>query len=820
MARTIVFTLLALSASLAPAQPVGNPNPFKPPTTKLHYALDRTCDLLSVRADINVDYAAKTIRGVATNKMRVLRGGAEAVTLHAGKALIIKGVTVNGKWAQAIRKNRELLIPTGKLVKGQLLVIKVEYISSNAKGQTFGAGGGWHWILPDGINPNNVGFWTQGESEYNREWLPTWDYPNDFALTETYTTVPKDWNVVGNGVLVSNRLEAGGKTRTFGWKMSQPHATYLISLVGGPLDIVRDSWRGVDLWYVAPKGQGHLIPNSYGDTKDMLSFFSDVLGVKYAWPKYAQNAMIDFGGGMENVSATTLGADALSDAREGFRNMSGLNAHELAHQWFGDLVTCRDWGHIWLNESFATFFQAAYFEHARGKTAYEQDVEGMMQGYFGESRSYKRPIATNMYPSADSMFDSHTYPKGGSVLHTLRRKIGDDAFFKGIGAYLKQHRHQPVESSDLCRALTEYSGVSLQPFFEQWVYKPGHPVIESSWTWDPSGFAVVKVKQMQETADGTPVYDIDAKVGALINGKLIRRPIHLSKSEDEFRVPFARKPDAVLFDPDHDFLREIPKQTWSPVELPFIVASAPNAVDRNLAAQLLLDGKPSDESINVVLKAMAADRSLFPVFDKTARLAELRGESLRDFLRSEITHPNFDRRAAAVVALGNLPRNADDAAWLKALINDKSPYSVVNGAMAVLVKWDPKSTEPMLAKAATIKSNRGTIRNEALRHLVDLKSEYGIREVLKDAAQGDSADSRANAIALLGNLPGSDTRPIPVLRKALSSANWRLVMTAATTAQRRGDKVLVPELKAALGRAEQEWVKNSIREALKTLDTP
>ncbi|MBX7133648.1 MAG: hypothetical protein K1X67_13315 [Fimbriimonadaceae bacterium] len=816
MPRVIHCSLFVAFAGFALGQP--EQNPFKPPTAKPHYALDRTCDLLSVRADIKVDYPNRTISGVATNKLRVLRSGAETVTLHAGKSLVIRGVTVNGKWVEAVRHDRELRIPTGKLTRGQNLVIKVSYVSSNSKGQPFGAGGGWHWIEPDGIDPNHVGFWTQGETEYNREWLPMWDYPNDFAVTETYTTVPKDWNVVGNGVLVANRLS--GQMRTFGWKMTQPHATYLISLVGGPLDIVRDSWKGVDLWYVTPKGQGHLIPNSYGDTKDMLSFFSDVLGVKYAWPKYAQNAMIDFGGGMENVSATTLGADALSDAREGFRNMSGLNAHELAHQWFGDLVTCRDWGHIWLNESFATFFQAAYFEHARGKTAYEQDVEGMMQGYFGESKRYKRPLATNLYPNGDAMFDSHSYPKGAAILHTLRRKIGDDAFFKGIGSYLTKHRHQPVESSDLCRALTEYSGVNLQPFFEQWVYKPGHPVIESSWTWDPAGFAVVKVKQLQDTSDGTPVYDIDAKVAALIGGKVVRRPIRLSKTEEEFRVPFARKPDAVIFDPDHDFLREIPKQTWSQEELPFIVASAPNAVDRNSAAALLLAGKPTEAQIAAVRRAMAADRSLHPVFDQTVRLAALLGESGRDFWRSELTHPNFDRRFNAVNALGTLEKNDEDIAWLKSLVNDRSPYRVVTTALSVLAKWEGKAAQPTLLKAMEMKSNRGVIRSEALRLLMDQKSEVAMRAILRDAVQAKSVDERTGALGMLGSFPKEDTRPIPILRSAINSKNWQIVMTAATSAQRRGDKVLVPEIKAALTRFKEDWLQNMLKEALKSLEAP
>src|SRR6516225_10031962 len=253
--------------------------------------------------------------------------------------------------------------------------------------------------------------------------------------------------------------------------MQHAHATYLISLVGAPLDIKRSSWRGVELIYAVPKGKRHLIDDSFGDTPDMLSFFSGTLGVKYPWPKYAQSAMYDHPAGMENVTAATLGAHGLTDKRRGFRTMSGANAHELAHQWFGDLLTCKDWGHLWLNEGFATFFRYLYVEHSRGKDAYAHEIEGAMQSYFQESRRYKRPLATNLYPDKEAMFDAHTYQKGAAILHTMRRYLGDQAFFVGLRQYLTRYRHMPVDSHDLCEAMTEATGVNLEPFFDQWIYK-------------------------------------------------------------------------------------------------------------------------------------------------------------------------------------------------------------------------------------------------------------------------------------------------------------------------------------------------------------
>ena len=728
MKRTLFLAALLIGVTAAAhSQRFGDQqNPFAPPTASLHYALDRDYDLQDLSVDLDIDYDHLTFSGSCVNTIAPLRDGLKVVRLMAGTSLKVSKVTVDGKDASFSHEGRWLLITAPQILKkGQKAKVFVAYSAINTKAQPFGGEGGFHWIKPTTSNPNpdRVGFWTQGESESNSNWVPTWDYPNDFTTSRTRVTVPAAWNVIGNGNLISDKKSDDGKRRTFVWDMPIPHATYLLTVCGGPFDIKEDKWEGVKLMYVVPKGEGYLIDGSFGDTKDMLSFYSKLTGVKYPWPKYAQDAMYDFGGGMENVSATTLGEGSLSEPREGYWRMASLNSHELGHQWFGDYVTCKDWGQIWLNESFATFMQMMYFEHSLGKNGYEAEVENNTNAYLGESRRYKRPIMTRMYPNADAMFDSHTYPKGGVVLHTLRKWLGDDAFWAGIKLYLNTNAHTPVESWQLCKALTDSSGINCEPFFKQWIYSPGHPVLDTSWTWDESSKQLtVTVNQTQDTSDGTPVYDIPAKVGVVVGGKVTRLPFAIKNKKNEIRFTLDAKPDAVLFDPDHEFLREIPKLHWAKEELPSIFKYAPNSIDRATAMRLLLAGTPTRETVEMVVEGIKADTASSPVFHNLRALTNLDKETLaplRSFFEGLLSHANFDRRAEAVAALGELPADPGTTAKLRALITPTDPIPVVRNAIRALANLDKKGNKDVFEKALKIPSHRDVIKSAARSALDD-----------------------------------------------------------------------------------------------------
>lgn len=788
-----------------------SPNPFLPPQARRFYAPDRDYDLQHVGVDLRVNYQGRQFEGTVVNRIAPLRNGLRTIELFCGQSVRVAGCQINGRPATFTRNGDRLRIAVpggGTLARGQVAAVSVRYAGGSRQGSGFGqgGGGGFHWINPQPGVPNRRGFWTQGETEGNRDWAPTWDYPNDFATSETRTTVPDEFSVIGNGVLVSETRDAARKTRTFVWRMTQPHATYLLSLAAGPLDIKQDRAGKTPLLYVVPRGKANLIEPSFGDTPDMIAFFERRFGTPYPWPKYAQNAMYDFGGGMENVSATTLGERSLTDARSGFRTMAGLNAHELGHQWFGDLVSCRDWGQVWLNESFATFAQALYFEHSRGKSAYDAEMAGNTASYLRESRRYKRPIATNLYPGPDSLFDSHAYPKGAVVLHSLRRLLGDDAFFRGVQLYLARNRHRPVETSDLVRAMSDASGVNVQPFFDQWVLKPGHPVLSYSSEYDDAKRElVVTLRQTQNTADGTPLYDIaNAKVGMVIGGRLVRVPVPISaQAEQTLRVPAATRPDAVILDPDHDFLREITQQPWSSeAERLAVFRFAPTGADRSLAIRPLLAGDaPSPEVIAAVVDAVRADTGRFPVLGDAvvARLGDLKRDDLRPLWRSLLSHPDFERRATAIAALAKLPATPQDTQALRANVSDQAPYAVIAASVRALAAWDAKANADVLRRAAQMNSRNEVVREAAYGALARYSPSEGVPILLGAATNtGTPPDLRLAAVRAMGSIPASDERTREALRGILKSSDFNLGLffAAAQAIAERRDTALLPDLRA------------------------
>src|SRR2546430_11775315 len=381
------------------------------------FARSRDYDLQHSKISLRFNLEQKKVLGEVTHSLAILRDGTAKIVFDSA-GLTIHRVTVNKDAAKFETTAEKLIIPLAAEAKtGDKFEITIRYEGKPTKGMYF--------ILPDKDYPDRPSqIWTQGESEDTHYYLPTYDYPNDRLTTETILTVPASWLTVANGKLIKV-ADAGNDMKTWTWRESVPSSTYLITVVAGEFDELKQSWRGIPVTYYAPKGRGNRLAVNYERTPAMLDLFSKKTGIDYPWEKYAQSMVDDFvAGGMENSSATTNTSTSLRDPRlvpEFPGDEDPLISHELAHQWFGDLLTCNDWGNIWLNEGFATFFEMLWSESHYTKDYADYERWNAAQEWLGQSGLYAKPIVRRDFDDS-SEFDGNAYTKGGWVLYMLRRQ--------------------------------------------------------------------------------------------------------------------------------------------------------------------------------------------------------------------------------------------------------------------------------------------------------------------------------------------------------------------------------------------------------------
>ncbi len=561
----LLFTgFLAVPAWSQNARAGRNPargrRPFAKPGTPPRDERIRFVDVKHIKAELSLDAKEKQIRGKVTHTVSPLHPYLTQVELDCAPELKVSRVTCSGApggtpVACKFKTSGEKLTitldkPCGP---GETIDLAVEYAGRPIKGMEF--------ILADPAYPERpMAIWTQGESEDTHFWLPCYDHPNDRATSEMIITVNDPLFVVSNGSLVETRKNSGGTT-TYHWKMDLPHSSYLISLAVGDFVAYHDKVGDLALDTYVAKGVDEATARRFtGKTPQMIRFFSEMTGQPYPYVKYAQTCLPEFGGGMENISATSMTDTALHDeiaALEG--DGDGLVAHELAHQWFGDLLTCRDWSHIWLNEGFASYFDPLFTERDRGEDAFRLEMDRIQRTYVMADRRVRRPIVETRYESSEDMFDAMTYQKGSCVLHALRGLLGDKAWWSGIRGYVAKHKLQVVDTNDFRAAMETASGKDLKWFFDQWVFKAGHPQLKVRWHYEGADKTVrVKVEQTQAVDAQVPLFRLPTTLVITEDGQKSRAiPIVIDGARHEFVVPAAAKPRMVQIDPEGWLIKEL-----------------------------------------------------------------------------------------------------------------------------------------------------------------------------------------------------------------------------------------------------------------------
>jgi len=418
---------------------------FEMPGAKPHYNPDRPGQVEHIRLTLNLDIQARSLQGVCEITLNPVRNGITELTLDAVNLQII---TINiADISQKFDYDDEFLkinleTPT---VAGQKITLAIAYAAIQPQR-------GIYFIQPTEHYPHkSTQVWTQGEDEDSRYWFPCFDYPGQLATSEIIVKVPSNLMAISNGKLLSVKEEQDQKI--YHWSQEEIHPTYLMTLAVGDFLEVKDQWQGIEVNYYVDKSRTELEARlSMGKTPRMIAFFSEKYGYKYAFPKYAQVCVADFiFGGMENTSTTLLTDRCVLDERAALdnRGTESLVAHELAHQWFGDLVVIKHWSHAWIKEGAATYAEVLWTEHEYGAVEAAYYRLGEARNYFAEdAERYRRPIVTHVYREAIELYDRHLYEKGGCVYHMLRTELGDELFWKSIHTFVQQNAHKTVETID------------------------------------------------------------------------------------------------------------------------------------------------------------------------------------------------------------------------------------------------------------------------------------------------------------------------------------------------------------------------------------
>ncbi len=744
-------------------------------------------DLRHVKLDLRFDWEREQATGTATLTFAPTVAELGRVEFDAAN-MTVTGVQSSAgaalKFAADERAGKLRVQLERAYQPGQESTVVIAY-HTNGRVKTLGSGNyaqGLVFNQPKPADPlSRRQIYSQGESEFNHYWFPAYDHPDDFASSELIATVERPLSVVSNGRLVEVQ-ENADHTRTFHWLMEQPHANYLTSIVVGEYAPIEQTGAGVPVVsYVYPGevAEGRL---TTARLADMVRFFAAQTGVKYPYAQYAQVLVHNFPGGMENISATTQTDTMIHDARTELDQTSdSLQAHELAHQWFGDLVTCRDWSDIWLNEGFATYFEALWDEHLLGRDEFlYTDIRADQAAYLRAwANKQRRPIVTKNYSDPEAVFDVYAYQRGGAVLHMLRSVLGDEQWWRGIDLYLTKNAHRPVATAQLQSAMEEAAGQKLDWFFDEWVYKMGHPVFRVVEKYDePRGLLTLTVQQEQQP-DPDSAYPqatyfrmpVAIEIGTA-RGTRIEQIQLAPIAAQSFDFKVDGKPLLVNFDYGSTLIKQL--RFGKPTgELLYQLAHDTDVLGRvwalnqlTLAMRVTGTTEAEQQRIADAFGAAATSDKFWGVrVEAAGALGGLQGERVRQSLLTAAKDQKAAVRARAFAALGE-SREPKLASMFEAALSDES-YAVVGAAAGALGKTKAAGTYDALVKLLGVPSWREKTQAAALNGLNELGDKRALDIALRYAGPEHATEVRKAAVYLLGAVGPHDPRVLPVLLQAL-----------------------------------------------------
>ncbi|MDY6936389.1 MAG: M1 family metallopeptidase [Cyanobacteriota bacterium] len=749
--------------------------PFELPGARPHYTPDRPGQVEHIFLDLTLDIPQQRFWGRCLIRLNPVRNGIDRLVLDAVN-LEIESVQVAGD-AQPFdsdgeRLHVELTQPTSA---GVPITLEIAYKVDRPQR-------GLYFIAPDKDNPDKpVQVWTQGEDEDSRFWFPCFDYPGQLATSEIRVRVPKKFFALSNGELVS--VEKAGdddKDKIYHWHQKEVHPTYLMTLAVGNFAEIEDRWNDKPVTYYVEKGREEDARRSMGKTPEMIQFFSEKFGYPYPFPKYAQACVADFiFGGMENTSTTLLTDRCLLDERAMVdnRRTEMLVGHELAHQWFGDLVAIEHWSHAWIKEGMASYSEVLWTDREYGAedAAYYRLQEA--RSYLSEDSSrYRRPMVTHVYREPIELYDRHLYEKGSCVYHMIRAELGDELFFAAIATFVQDNAHSTVATVDLLRAIEKATGRNLAFLFDQYVYRGGHPDFKIAYSWDgDSNLAKVTVTQTQAKDGNTPnesnLFDLKIPIafGYICDGEeptLKPFKVRVYQKEQSFYFPLTEKPQFVSFDAGNHFLKTV-KLSYPLPELKAQLKFDPDPVSRIYAAKAIAK-KGGLEAVKALSDALKNDRFWGVRVEVAKALAGVKLDGAFDGLVAGLKDGEARVRRATIESLARIKTHASYKA-IKPFVTDGDASYYVEAAAARAIgtiaganpNGKPK-TEKVLDRLKTVLEKKAgwneVVRSGAIGGLSQLKtSEEALDLILEYTAPEVPQALRLAAIRALGTISTGQT---------------------------------------------------------------
>jgi aminopeptidase N len=645
--------------------------------------------------------------------------------------------------------------------------------------------------------------------------------------TELVATVKAHYFALSNGSLIGVTENPAERTKTYHWRQEQPHPAYLVTVVIGEYEQIQEQAGGLPVDYYLYRDRQKEGKQLFANTPRMIGFFAARFGYPYPYPKYAQVLVDDFlFGAMENTSATTVTDRVLLDERAGLDlNYDDIIAHELAHQWWGDLVTCKHWSEIWLNESFATYSEYLWREHTRSRDEARWALFQDFLVYLREdATSYRRPIVSHHYHFSEELMDRHAYEKGACVLEMLRSTLGDDAFFRSLRHYLKKFAFGVTETNDFKVAIEEATGQNLYWFFDQWLYQAGYPELEVAYQWQREPRMLqLSVKQRQQEA---PIFrlPVEIEIATAEDGAERRASYHVmvDKPEQDFYFPCATKPRMVLFDKGHRIfkLMRFPK---SAQEFLYQLHHDDDLLGRVRAAREL--GAFKSEEVTSSLREVLGGEDFWAVRMATAlALGEIGGESARASLTSAYRASRDPRvRRACVWAMGSFKDEAAVDFLREALEQDES-YFVAVASVRSLANIGGDRAYDILTSALARSSWQEVIRSAVFHGFAQAKERRAVEAALAHSRYGEPTAARVAAIACLGALgkelrkDQTDDQVVDHLIELLKDKSARVRVSAVRALKRAGNPRALAPLREAQNRECLDQLRAALREAIETLE--